>query len=526
MKNKKTAIILYALYATLLVLIITFGSAVSDAIVYQLEVAFSKKNITDVTTDIPEGTELLAGKTYYPVYTTHGPFNGSPGLNITSLDPDYLTVGEGGRITANTKFEGDFIDARVRVKSAYDKDFEKILTFRFVKRYPEEFTVSYSVMGLGEKSSVLTVGVPVYVFASIKAGSVYNVTDREIIYDEEYFTKGEDGSLIPIKASGKEELSFGIRYGNGSEEFSDSFTVIEEALPTDFDEVLLNGTPADEFIGIRGESISVALLRNGEKIAVPYEISLEQKLDASRDGRGGMCFLTVGDKGLTLTLPSGFSKTVYPKIRNTVSRPILSDSELERTHEITFYNSEYKTVSFYFEGKVTYSDVIYEYDEDMMRFASTPRSFTMKPKKHGTTTVRLIIDDGYTCVIEQYTVHIKPNLNPLFLISHNVSNFVAKVLGHTALFGSLAIFSMNLFKYVVIEDKRRRFILYSLTALSVAVITEIIQLFIPDRTAGVSDILIDMLGFYLGTVALVILGKIIAGIKEARHRKADAKEGG
>ena len=81
MKNKKTvAIILYAIYAVALVLIITFGSQLSKGIVYKLEVFFSHKNIGDVTVDIAPDTELLAGKDYYPQYTAHGHFVGSPGL--------------------------------------------------------------------------------------------------------------------------------------------------------------------------------------------------------------------------------------------------------------------------------------------------------------------------------------------------------------------------------------------------------------------------------------------------------------
>lgn len=514
MKNKKTlAIILYAVYAVALVLIITFASSLSSGIIYKLEVMFSKKNITDVTVDISSDTELLAGRYYYPQYTPVGSFTGSPGMRYTSLDPEYLTVGDGGKICASTDFEGDTFYGRVKVASAYCESLEKIITFKFVKKYPENFSVSYTVKGLAKEVSELTVGVPVYVFSRISSDSDYNMSDYTLIYDKEYFAEGEQGSLVPIKSTEDGTLlAFSIEYGNGAIASSKSFTIAEKPLADEFDEVLLNGVPADEFVGERGKSISVTLLNGGEEIATDYAMSLDMKGDANRDGRGGMYFLTVGDKGLTITLPSGFSKTVYPKIRNTISRPILKNEEQEKTHTINLLVSEYKTVSFYFDKNVGYDTVEYEFDREMMRLSSSDRSFTIKPKKAGTTTVKLTIDDGYTRVSEEYTVHIKRNWNPVYLISSNVSGFVSKVLGHMTLFIVLAFLSMNLFKYVNVTGRVKRFAIYTLTALPVASLTEFIQFFIPNRNSTLSDVLVDMLGFYLATL-LIIAGRCVrAGI--------------
>ena len=506
MKNKKRfAIILYAAYALALVLLITFGTSLAGDIVYKLEVMFSKKNITDVTVDISSDTELLAGRYYYPQYTPTGPFTGSPGLKYTSLDPQILTVGDDGSIRASLDFEGDTFLGRVKVTSAYCEELEKIITFRFVKKYPQDFAVSYSVKGIGGESAELTVGVPVYVFSEIASGSVYNVSDHTLIYDSEYFTECEDGSLMPTKATEDGvTLAFSIEYGNGAIASSRSFTVRTAEEVCEFDEVLLNGVPADEFVGARNKGIAITLLKDGEEIATDYSISLDMKGDANRDGKGGMYFLTVGDKGLTLTLPGGYAKTVYPKIRNTILRPILTDAEQERTHEIHLLVSEYKTVNFYFDGQVGYDTVEYEFDEDMMRLGSSVRSFTIKPKKTGTTTIKLTIDDGYTRVCEEYIVHVRRNLNPIYIISKNVSNFVSKVLGHMSVFAVLAFVSMNLFKYVTVENKLKRFLLYSLTSLSVATLTELIQLLMPSRNAGVGDVLVDMLGFYFGTLAVLV----------------------
>ena len=71
------------------------------------------------------------------------------------------------------------------------------------------------------------------------------------------------------------------------------------------------------------------------------------------------------------------------------------------------------------------------------------------------------------------------------------------------LFAALACISMYLFKHLKIEGRGKRFLLYTLTALPVGIITELIQVFIPGRNPGVTDVLIDMLGFYLMTLAIV-----------------------
>ena len=503
MKNtKRLAIILYAVYVTALVLVITFGTSVSADLIYKIEIAFLRKNIDDVTVDISSDTELMAGVTHYPQFRGQGSYRGSAGLRYTSLDPELLGVGDSGSLYATTDFEGDSFIGRVKVTSAYDADFEKIFSFKFVKKYPDSFSVLYSVKGCVSEESELTVGVPVFVYSKIDKSLEYNMSDYTLIYDKEYFTEGAQGSLIPIKATSEGQmLSFSIMYGNGNAASSKSFTVVDRDLPEDFDSVLLNGVPADEFVGEREEGISITLLKNGEKIATDYTISLAKTKDANRDGKGGIKFVSVGDKEMTLTLPNGFAKTVKFPVINKILLPIVKDSAVRQEHIITLRDTEVKAYSFYFADEVGYDKVTYEYDAEMLHLYSTDRSFTVDPRagKTGVTEIKLIIDDGYTRVEDVYTVEIKEDFRPLSLISDNVSGFVSKVLGHWAMFAVLAFLSMNLFRYVPDMPMWKRFIFYTLTALPVAALTELIQIFIPDRSAGITDILIDMSGFYLGT---------------------------
>lgn len=512
MKNKKRlAIILYASYVVALILIITFGTSITRNIVYKLEIAFSNKNVTNVVTDISRDTELMAGRNYYPQYTAKGSFRGSAGLRYTSLDPKYLTVGDSGQLYARTDFEGDSFVGRVKITSAYDKDFEKILSFSFVKKYPESFSVSYSVKGV-EDTRELVLGVPVYVYSEITSSSDYNVTDHTLIYDTDYFTAADDGSLIPIKPTeAGATLAFSIEYGNGAIASSKSFTVLDKPQVEEFDEIVLNGSSAEDFVGVRGKSIAITLLKDGKKIATDYTISLLKPGDANRDGKGGMYFLTAGNKGLTITLPNGFAKTVEFAVENKILLPTLKDKEIRESHVISLRNTDVNTYAFYFDGEVTYDEIVYEYDPDVIRVNTTSRSFTVDPRtgQLGTTEIKLIIDDGYTRVEDVYTVKIREDIRPMALISQNVSSFVSKVLGHMAMFAALALLAMNLFRYVKVENKWKRFGLYTLTALPVGMVTELIQLLLPNRNPGITDVLVDMLGFYLATLVIVALKAVI-----------------
>ena len=523
MKNKRRiAIILYIVYVTVLVLAITFGTQVADVIIAKIQAVFYLKTIEDVTVDIPPDAELLAGKYYYPQYTAHGPFRGSAGLQYESLVPDYLSVTWSGKLYVEPSFEGDEIDVRVRVTSSYDKDFEKILTFRFVKKYPENFSVDYSVMGAGRETDVLYVGVPVFPFAEIAEDDEYNVTDHTVIYDSEYFTEGRGGSLVPTKATEPGvTLTFAIEYNNGARSVSESFVIEDTESPTDFDELRLNGVPASEFVGERGEDIEITLFKAGEPIATDYRLSFLKEDDAYRDGKGGMYFKTVGDKEMTVTLPSGYSVKIGFGIENKLLLPTIRDETVRETHVIEILTTDYKTFNFDFDGEVGYDTVTYEYDDEMLWFGNSTRTFTINPKTKGTTTLKLVIDDGYRRLEDTYTINIREDIRPLAYFSQHVASFVTKVLGHTAMFAVLALFSLNMFRYFAFDSKLKRYVLYCVCALPPAVLTELLQLFIPGRNGNVADVFVDMFGYLLGTG--VILGLRCIYLKYVARREESAE---
>ena len=526
LKSKKTAIVLYVIYVTFLTLLLIFGGKVSSFATKTVSAILNKKNITSVTSDISAEDELFAGEYQYPQYTAQGRFRGDAGLEFTSLDPEYLTVNKKGGVLADMSFEGDVFDGRVKVTSKYDKDFEQVLSFRFVKKYPDVFTSSYFVKGYEYDSPKLYIGVPVYTYSSVESDVEYNVHDYTVEYDDEYFTASDDGTLIPIKTTADgQTLSFTVRYANGASAVSKSFTIEEWGSEiTEIDEVLLDGHTPDEYVVKRGWAVAISLLKDGVTVPVNYTVEFPEKNDVIQNNTGMPGFKTAGDKQITVTLPSGFSKSVTVKVRNTVELPTLTDKTARETHTITMLDTDVTSFKFKFGKDVTFDEVKYEFDSSVIGVSPASRGFTLTPKSCGTTTLKLIVDDGFTRFEDTYTVQIKENTNVVAILAKNVGTFVSKFLGHMTLFAILAVFSMNVFRFVWLFRPLERFLAYTMMALPSAAITEIAQRFIPGRYGRLLDVIIDMTGFYIGTLIIVILKYCLDSRKRKRKRLNERRD--
>ena len=506
--NKRIAILLYAVYALLLVLIITFGKAAAYKIHAVLTAKLNDGRIEDVTTDLSPSEPLAVRKTHYVKYTVHGDYFGDAGLVFESLTQG-LSVTPEGALYAENSFEGDTLDAVLRITSKHDKKFEKEISLRFSKIYPKNFTASYYVRCVGEESPVAYVGIPLHPFAKIPEDEVFTETSYDILYDESFFTYDERYKLlIPIRASADGEMfSFTVVYPNGARAESAPFRV--ESAPESVDEIdgieLLDKS-GDGTLTVK-ENAFLALYRKGERIVTDYEL----RADAAEGGyisRSGMVgWSSAGEKHLTVTLPSGFAKTFTVKVKNVLALPKISD---QNEHgELAMKHTDVKTVQLRFPEGVTYTNVSFLYDKTLLSITRKDRTVTLTPKGIGKCTVTMVIDDGDEQLSEAFTVSVRRDYNVLALIAKSGFRFVAKFMGHLSLFAVLALFSLNLFRFVTERRRIWRFCLYSLTALPLALLTELIQLCIPNRTFALCDVGIDMLGFYLGTLFIVSLVALV-----------------
>ena len=460
---KKTAIVLYILASIILTFALTFMKDASIPVINWFEANLNKVDITEVAVEI-DRDELLAGKSYRPTYTPQGDIDGDAGLVFTSLDPEYLTVSESGVLYSKKTFEGDTLDARVKITSKHDKDFEQTVTFTFVKKYPDPFSVSHYLMGYGYGSQEMYIGVPVYVLSDVTSSDSHNMTDFEVIYDEEYFERQDDGGFIPIKATlPGEKLSFSVRYGNGAVGTSSEFTVKEAGVP-DVDEIRINNT-ADEYCEIvRYGTLGITLYSGGERVASRFTVTFDDDSGVKRSRAGNPLFSSIGEKLMTVTAANGFSKTVRVSVKNTMSAPKLVDAEVRESRCIEILSTDVKSFVFTMENNVTYDNVAYEYDSNIITLTSDARSFKITPRSEGVTALKLIVDDGFTRIEEIYTVKVVRDTRILKVIAKdlakNIRIFVSKVLGHGLAFAFLAFFAMNMFKYCKIKPLPVRLPIY------------------------------------------------------------------
>lgn len=520
-KKKGIAVFLYAAYAVFLTLLLIFGAKAASLAYKIVKGQLDRVHISDVIPSVGEDEQLLAGKVHYIDYVSHGNFRGDDGLKFESLDPDHLTVTGRGRLKASVDFEGDSFVGRVKVTSKYDTKFEKILSFTFIKKYPDKFSCYLYVRGYKQNSKILYLGIPVYVFSHVDKDVEYNVKDYEIIYDEEYFEIAEDGAFIPIKVS-EEKLSFKIVYDNGAKEIRE-FTIAEPPTITEFDDVYFDKLPSSEFVGKPGDSIDVTIMKDGKAVPTLYTVTYEDGEEIVHNKKtGNPQFRTAGDKQVTFTLPNGFSKTVTIKIESGLRLPTLTDKSASETHRIEILDTEVRTFNATFPSGTIYKDMTFEYDKSIISVDVSGQSFTVTPKSIGTATLKLVIDDGSSRVEDVYTVEVVRNKNIVAVIWRNVQIFVSKVLGHMSLFACLAVLAMNLFKYCYILDPFARLITYLLMGLPFAAITEYAQTFIPGRSGRVQDVLIDMAGFIVGTLLVILYRLLRDKIKLAHENREKA----
>lgn len=521
--KKSIAVTLYVTYAIFITLFIVFGTSVSTAAINMVKSYLYAREITDVELNIDPNEPLPFGQTYYPIYTAVGDVYDAA-LKFESLDPDKLKVADNGAIYAYNNCENDTTEARMRITSEYDKDFEKIVTFHFYKQYPTEFSVSYSAKSYNSNSASIPLGIPVYVYANIPTDVKYNVYQYEILYDETYFTQSDkDNALIPIATTPEGvTTSFTLRYANGAEAESKPFSISNQiSQATAIDEIRINGKSINEYAMVVSRWAKLTLYYQGEQVHSDYAVSFKKGEDGDINRAHSIGFASPGNKTVTVTLPNGFSETFTIQVRNVLSLPTLKDEELIKTHHITILNSEKPRYYYAFPDDVTCKKIVAtRYDETLVTITATDTYFAITPKKPGQTDFSLRVSDGYEELWMHFTLDIKEDTSLSFFIIDNVGKIVAKYIGHLTLFVILSWLALNMFRYIQTKNRIIRFIRYTLCALPIAAITEYWQTFIPMRTGSVEDALVDMGSYYLGTLIALVAIALYKRFKNRRARRA------
>ena len=531
MNIRKKAIMWYFLCALALIMILTYGSNVSHTVIEWVDTGLNEVIVEEVNVSLEDGAELLAGKSYVLNSTVKGKYRSTAGIQYESLCPEYLTVSTDGIIYVKKTFEGDSLNAGIRITSKYDTDYERVMNFTFVKKYPAEFTINYRLRGHTyytsypkEEVKTLYLGVPVYVYSYATSTEPYNMSSYTILYDSEYFEKRADGAYIPIKPTPDgETVRFGVTYGNDKIVETKDIVIIpynqEEATidevvyraETSAGNIIIKPNEAGVYELEKGDTIIPYLYNNNVPVASDYTLIFSDPGDVTMSVAGNFSFNTPGLKTVTMKFPNGTEEIMKVNIRSYVTAPKITDASVEKNKHIKLTTTDVKNFSLSFDSGVTSTSVKYEYDENVITLDGTSSGFKITPEAVGTTTLKMTVDDGVSRAETTYTVEVVEDRSLGTIIANNVKTFVSKVLGHALMFFILAFFSMHMFKFVNVDNLYLRFSLYTLSAFWVGCVSEYIQTFIPGRTGRFLDVLIDVGGFYVGTF-IIVLGRCIINL--------------
>ena len=517
--RKVIAGFIYVLYSALLIFAISFASPMYRDI-YNF---ITQKNvdITDVEVKLDVQDEMIIGKLYKPEYSVIGKYKSGTGLRFQSLDKDKMSVSSKGAVRGiDNGEEGDSVTARLRIYSIYDKDFEKIVTLTFKKVYPESFKANYYVHSVGTNSKKVYLGFPVSVYSSPTSGQTYTVKTYDIVYDSEYFQFNEDTNLlIPIKATPEgKNITVGVRYANGNYAESREFAILAPPEFSGFDEIRCNNKAIENFSIKQGAAITLTYYKDGKKQIVCPEITFAEGESGSINKSGKIVFKTPGEKHITLSVGDEYTREIIINVKNTVFLPDMPELDDALAADNTISIDYYDTVSFEytFDKSVTYRTMKYEYDKDIIKVSAASGKITITPKKPGQTTLKIYIDDGNDRVEREFTVEITGDKSTSDKInsylSENAYKLVSKILGHMLLFALLAPICMIFAKTFEFAQIWKNVLFLLATSLPLALLTEYIQSFFPNRSPRFNDVLIDMSGFLIGVLISLLVVKTVKKI--------------
>ena len=521
--SKYVAGFLYVVYAAFLVFAIAFARPYYDDIYNFITGNITK--ISDVEVKSPTQNDLIIGKTYSFKYTVVGEYKNNAGLRFQSLDPDKMYVTTKGAVRGiDNGDESGEITARLRIYSSKDKDFEKIVTLTFKRVYPEKFSANYYVHSVGKNASKAYIGFPIKVYSTPQSGQSYSVTTYELVYDSEYFTLDEEkGLLIPIKTTPiGEKITVGVRYANGATDESSAFTILDVPEFSGFEEVRCNDTVLESFSIKQGASIVLTYYKDGKKQIVRPEITFTEGEGGSINQYGNIVFKTAGEKHVTLSAGE-YTHDIVIMVRNEIVLPDMPDLDDALYDDKTVSLDYYDTVSFgySFDKSHSYRTIKFEYDKSIIKVSSASGKIKIIPMDVGETKLKIYLDDGYERVEREFTVKVTGGKTTYDEVKHyitkNLYTILSKLLGHMTLFAILAPVCIFFAKTFAFEMLWQEVMFVLATSTPLAFLTEYIQSFIPGRYPAITDVMIDMSGFLIGSLITLLLIKAARSVTGDRY---------
>ena len=181
------------------------------------------------------------------------------------------------------------------------------------------------------------------------------------------------------------------------------------------------------------------------------------------------------------------------------------------TNTLYIVNGDWAQVRFNFDKTTTYRTVKYTIGDESI--AVVGKDGTVTPIMVGNTTLTMDVSD-------ELSNHATSTINIVVVRRNFIQNMteflrqVRKALGHFGAFAMLGILGTIVFYMFFRKDMFPFGLAMNISVgYFVAALTEEIQRFTPGRAAKMSDVVIDMRGYYIGAAFVLIILAIIWGIK-------------
>ena len=181
------------------------------------------------------------------------------------------------------------------------------------------------------------------------------------------------------------------------------------------------------------------------------------------------------------------------------------------TNTLYIVNGDWAQIRFNFDKTTTYRTVKYTISDESI--AVVGKDGTVTPIMVGNTTLTMDVSD-------ELSNHATSTINIVVVRRNFIQNMteflrqVRKALGHFGAFAMLGILGTIVFCMFFRKDMFPFGLAMNISVgYFVAALTEEIQRFTPGRAAKMSDVVIDMRGYYIGAAFVLIILAIFWGIK-------------
>lgn len=513
--RKKISIILLIIWSILTILILTFGSGVSRRLINGLSNYFALKHTNPpvVVTDLEISTlDCYLIDTPYQLAIQSIPSTEEDlQLEFKSLNEEVFTVNSGGQIRG-IRTNQMYTTGILEITSKKFPQLSKQVTLHFQKIYPDDVSILLSHKVELDTKQQIFVDVPFYVYYQFECqnGSCTE-TKMEVEFDQDFLERQNEYKFV-AKKTGKTKLVFNMNNGDeivirkeielDVQDVNDEEKKITDIQLTNEEkiELIKENKTYTAYVGEKG---ILQLLYNETVSKAGYHLASSDPSVFCIDDYDDIYFVNAGKACLTITTDDQEVYPVWIEVKNDLCLPEINELENEKLY---LKDEEQARITYQSFNRGIGVKTSLEFDNQYITTIFIEnQAYQIRPIRSGTTTMKVIVDDGVTHLEKEYIVEIAKNHSSKKAIHTFFSVFISKFVGHLGLFFMEALFALWVLSYY--HNKICiKLIIFTLIGFALGAITEWIQYFIPGRNGCMEDVAFDMIVYALsGAVVYAII---------------------